>query len=513
MNIFLNNGLYDSNSGVEHAQFYRLRALKEAGEPVKLVYSALLPKLHEHMKLFDLEEEQVINLFEWAMADDPVSYLRTGLTGKTIQPYKKDILKDFTQTNRTVVEVATGGYTITRRKEKVYNEAKKLYIVSDAQVELSRGDRKLSWSYDRFLGEKVMTAIHLENFFGSDYYFQTFDELLAFFMGALERAFGPATYFLDRDRSFDEYLVKRQKQGAKNKLVSIIHASHRVEKVEGRQIYNQFYQFVLEHAPYYDKIVVATARQAADLKKDIAGAFDTKTAERVVSKVPVGFVDENEGTTREITAADKVGTADGANDRNALRLVTASRLHEEKHVDQLVNAVDRLKQEGLSVHLTIFGRGPQKEDLQKQVADAGLQDAVTFAGVSNDLENDLAEEGAYNAYVSASYSEGFGLTYLEALHAGLPVLTYANEYGAKELIDSGKNGYLIDFSTEETNEARERNVSGMVEAVQKAVENLPAMCKEARKSVARYDLKHVSADWKDLLNDVKKGDNHANSVD
>ncbi|MCO0832193.1 glycosyltransferase [Fructobacillus sp. W13] len=503
MNIFLNSGLYDSNSGVEHAQFYRMKAFQGIGEPVKLVYSALLPKLHEHMALFDLKEEQVLNLYDWAMADDPDQYLRSGLTGTERADYKREVVKDFTQTNRTVTEQATGGYTIVRRKEKVYREDKKLYLVSDAQVELSRGDRRLSWSYDRLLDDKVMVAIHLENFCGQDYYFQNFYELLSFFMGALEKAFGPATYFLDRERDYDEYLVQKKQEGADNRLVSVIHAGHRVEQVGGRQVFNQFYQFVLDHADAYDKIVVATKRQAADLKEDLGERLGKTRAENLVAALPVGFVaDQVDRPTDQLVYSRPRFETD------PLHLVTASRLHQEKHIDQLIDVVAKLKDQEVAAKLTIFGRGPEKEALEGQVEKAGLQEEVVFAGVSDNLEDDFAE---YDCYVSASYSEGFGLTYLEAMNAGLPVVTYANEYGAKELIDSGKNGLLVAFSKDEEN--REANVSGMVQALLEARAQLADLQEGAFKSVKAYGLSKVQKSWQKLLAEIKKGDNHANSVD
>lgn len=499
MNIFLNSGLYDSNSGVEHAQFYRMKAFQRIGEPVKLVYSALLPKLHEHMGLFDLKEEQVLNLYDWAMADDPEQYLRSGLTLEERAHYKREVIKDFTQTNRVVTEQATGGYTIVRRKEKVYREDKKLYLVSDAQVELTRGARRLSWSYDRLNDDKVMVAIHLENFCGKDYYFQNFFELLSFFMGALENAFGPATYFLDREREYDEYLVRRKQEGADNKLVSVIHAGHRVEKVDGRQVFNQFYQFVLDHADAYDKIVVATKRQAADLKEDLGERLGAKRAEELVAAVPVGFVDDE----IEIVPNRHLGPTKIESYRLApapLELVTASRLHQEKHIDQLIDAVAQLKEQEAPALLTIFGRGPEKEALEAQVEKAGLQEDVVFAGVSDNLEEDFEE---YDCYVSASYSEGFGLTYLEALSAGLPVLSYANEYGTKELIDSGKNGLLVDFSKDDG--AREANVSGMVQAVLEAKKQLEDLKAGAFESAKAYGQSVVQKDWQQLLAEIGKG--------
>ena len=49
----------------------------------------------------------------------------------------------------------------------------------------------------------------------------------------------------------------------------------------------------------------------------------------------------------------------------------------------------------------------------------------------------------YEAYVSASQSEGFGLTLMEAVGSGLPIIGFDVRYGNQTFIDDGKNGYRI----------------------------------------------------------------------
>lgn len=49
----------------------------------------------------------------------------------------------------------------------------------------------------------------------------------------------------------------------------------------------------------------------------------------------------------------------------------------------------------------------------------------------------------YEAYVAASTSEGFGLTLMEAVGSGLPIIGLDVRYGNQTFVDDGKNGYLI----------------------------------------------------------------------
>lgn len=54
----------------------------------------------------------------------------------------------------------------------------------------------------------------------------------------------------------------------------------------------------------------------------------------------------------------------------------------------------------------------------------------------------------YDAYVSASQSEGFGLTLVEAVGSGLPIIGFDVRYGNQTFIDDGENGYRIPIHDE-----------------------------------------------------------------
>ena len=53
----------------------------------------------------------------------------------------------------------------------------------------------------------------------------------------------------------------------------------------------------------------------------------------------------------------------------------------------------------------------------------------------------------YEAYVSASYGETFGVTLLEAIGSGLAIIGFDLPYGIQVFVDDGKNGYKIRHET------------------------------------------------------------------
>ncbi|MDD9138375.1 glycosyltransferase [Fructobacillus sp. CRL 2054] len=486
MNFFLNKGLGHGNSGVEHAQFYRKQAFEDLNQPVKLVYSDLLPKLHEHMREWHLAEKNVINLYDYLMADDPERYLEEGLTEAEQEPYDQTVLSDFSKTNRVIIEQATSGYVIRRMKEKVFNDKKQLYIVSDAQVVLSAGKRRLSWGYRLVDETREMTAISLENFQGKNYYFQNFYQLLTFFMEALQEHFGPSRYFFDRGLDYDEYLVANRKEHQQDQLIAVVHANHRLANIGKRLVFNQFYQYLANHLSAYDAVVVATRHQQVALQSDLDLLGYGNDEKAKVHAIPVGFVKQVRAESSTVSDSEKT-----------LRLVTASRLHQEKHIDQIILAVAALRRAGVLADLTIYGSGQEQKALEQLIKEQGLQKYVHLAGLSQNLSSDLGE---FDLYVSASYSEGFGLTYLEALSQRLPIISYANEYGAQELVSDGYNGYLAPFSIDD-NQIPE-NVDALVSAIIKAEGQLEELSQGAGLTAQGYLKEAVTKAWQKLLEDL-----------
>lgn len=126
--------------------------------------------------------------------------------------------------------------------------------------------------------------------------------------------------------------------------------------------------------------------------------------------------------------------------------LVVSRLVEYKRVDLAIAACHRLQRP-----LTIVGEGPAKPKLEALVAQPGAESLVTF------LDRVPAEElsklyQSHSALLMPGL-EDFGITALEAVAAGLPVIVH-RESGAAELIEEGKTGFhILNESTDDLVEA------------------------------------------------------------
>jgi len=101
---------------------------------------------------------------------------------------------------------------------------------------------------------------------------------------------------------------------------------------------------------------------------------------------------------------------------DAVILIYAGRLDEEKQVNVLVDAFAQL---GSEFRLVMLGEGPLREDLE---ARAGELDGLHVLGYENDKDAYAALLASADIYVTAGPHETFGLSIIEAQACGLPVV-------------------------------------------------------------------------------------------
>jgi glycogen(starch) synthase len=128
--------------------------------------------------------------------------------------------------------------------------------------------------------------------------------------------------------------------------------------------------------------------------------------------------------------------------------VYCGRLHHTKGVALLLEAFARLRQTVSSARLRIVGDGPQRDPLQRQVHQLGLQESVAFRGwvPPNDVEHQLAD--AWAVVVPSLWAEPLGLVALEAVVRGIPVVASAAG-GLGETIEHGTSGLLFTNGNED----------------------------------------------------------------
>jgi glycosyltransferase involved in cell wall biosynthesis len=123
------------------------------------------------------------------------------------------------------------------------------------------------------------------------------------------------------------------------------------------------------------------------------------------------------------------------------RLLSVGRLHFGKGHDTLIEAAGILARSGMKLELRIVGEGPQRIELEHQVARAGLKDVVRFCGSLSELE--IIEHMKWaDVFALASHAEALGVVYMEAM--AMQVATIGTRVGGVgEIITDGVDGLLV----------------------------------------------------------------------
>lgn len=116
-----------------------------------------------------------------------------------------------------------------------------------------------------------------------------------------------------------------------------------------------------------------------------------------------------------------------------------SNFREVKRIPDVVEVFYRIQKEVPAV-LLMLGDGPEKERARKQAQDLGISSSVKFLGKTSEIERVLCIS---DLFILPSEKESFGLAALEAMAAGVPVIS-SNTGGLPEVNISGETGFTAE---------------------------------------------------------------------
>lgn len=122
-----------------------------------------------------------------------------------------------------------------------------------------------------------------------------------------------------------------------------------------------------------------------------------------------------------------------------LQIVYVGRLIEEKGVHITLKALSMLP-EDCKYEFVIVGVGPKRHELMGLSHELGIDDKVIFAGERHDVPQILAKS---DIFIHVPLQEGFGITIVEAMKAGLTCIC-SRSGGIPEIINDEENGYLVE---------------------------------------------------------------------
>ena len=114
-----------------------------------------------------------------------------------------------------------------------------------------------------------------------------------------------------------------------------------------------------------------------------------------------------------------------------------SNFRKVKRIDDVVRIFYGIQQK-LPAKLIMVGDGPEREIADQLCKDLGIKSKVLFLGNTSDIDRILCFT---DLFLLPSASESFGLSALEAMAAGVPVVS-SNTGGLPEVNEEGVSGYL-----------------------------------------------------------------------
>ncbi|MFD1673018.1 glycosyltransferase family 4 protein [Agrilactobacillus yilanensis] len=231
---------------------------------------------------------------------------------------------------------------------------------------------------------------------------------------------------------------------AKNLKIPCIHTYHTMYEDYLHYVFNgkllrathvkQFTRLFLTH---YSAVVAPSDRVLQTLQR-----YEIKTPIRVI---PTGIDLKRfeHPVTENIREIYNIGSRH--------LMLSLSRLGQEKRLDIVIKAMPQIIEHCPDAFLLIVGDGPAKEDLETLVEKLNLQDYVAFAGeIDHDRVGNFYH--AADLFISASDSETQGLTFDEALAAGIKCVVYAEPY-VNRLFDDPSVGATFTTVDEMVSEA------------------------------------------------------------
>jgi glycosyltransferase involved in cell wall biosynthesis len=130
-------------------------------------------------------------------------------------------------------------------------------------------------------------------------------------------------------------------------------------------------------------------------------------------------------------------------------IIFIGRLIREKNADLLVRATRILMEKYPDSRVIIVGEGPDREKLKRLIDENGLETCITLHNFFTDHNDLIALLKASRVFVLPSTREGFGISALEALACGLPVVTVDHPANAVRDLVTAQTGFLSSLSPED----------------------------------------------------------------
>lgn len=505
----VNLGIGWASSGVEYAQAYRARALRQKQIPAKFIFSDLIlaNNIEDLTANLGFTDDQIIWFYNFftdakiAPSDYPLTQWEQDVHLEERGKYEKKVTEKEAQYTLPDEDLWIGVRFHDAQKQTIDQVS---YVTTDGLMVKRDFYSYTKYACEYYSGEQQNNHVTFREFYNEDGSV-AYTEYLTPNKGEVFEFPHQQIYYSKNDlyremirqlnwTANDVVILDRTGEGTNlsngqiifeehqpAKMVVVVHADHYDQHYTDnhRVLWNNYYEYSFTHPDDVASFVVATDKQKDLLLKQEEKYYGHKLR---VDTIPVGSLDQLRHPEKP---------------RKRHSLITASRLATEKHLDWLVKAVAIAREQVSDVTLDIYGQGVEHDRLKKLIDSRNAGEYIRLMG-QHDLTNTYTR---YDGYVAASTSEGFGLSLLEAVGSGLPMIGFDVPYGNQTFIDNGQNGYLLEYNEEWSDEQK---VASLAKAIVRLFTeaDLAAFSKHSYQLAVPYLQDNIAAKWQSLLEEL-----------
>ncbi len=173
---------------------------------------------------------------------------------------------------------------------------------------------------------------------------------------------------------------------------------------------------------------------------------------------------------------------------NSKKIVNVGKLYPQKNHKLLINAFSKINRKYSDYTLHIYGEGPLRPELEKQIASLDLTDVVFLHGSCLDVHSKIANA---EMFVLSSDYEGLSNALMEAMMMGIPCIS-TNCAGSDEIINNGVNGLLV-------NTGNDKKLTDAMEKLICDKELANKISKNAKTDAAFYRRGYIMSKWEEVM--------------
>ncbi|MCL0312745.1 glycosyltransferase [Apilactobacillus sp. TMW 2.2459] len=453
MYYFVNENIFTFNSGTEFSAINRQQMFKKQGVKSKIITRNYNSRLHSDIKDHGLKDEDILSMYDFFQNATDIKVKHNKLRYSNIID-KRNYHIVFIDSNsslikyhgNTVAKVIIAPATLgeigmivyydrfgNETSKDIYDsrgfKSKTIYFHPNGETghELIyniSGEPVIEITHMFIEGKVFPTMYKLINYKGKNVRFNTENELFTFFM---EEILSDKKDILINDRpSLIEAVANVDTDCNK---YQVLHGAHTTDANLGGsndgKVYENLRPLFSKFLNCYKGIIVSTDLQKHDLQKFFNNIEIFSISDFAVNYIEPSSVKNDKSSNKE--------------------MLYIGRLFEDCHIEHLLKITQFVKAEFKDVKLHLVGyfeSDDYSKKIKKQIKDMKLENNVIIEGYKLGKDKEKLYQTS-DVVISARNSDALGISMLESFSYGKPFICYDVNYGPREFIKNGENGYLV----------------------------------------------------------------------